>query len=84
MNNIISINPSIKLTFYQAHRHLQLEITLRRKPNVLHYCTPVNITEGSKNLLMIKESNIIVQNIITAFNCQDKIPLDDKYVNHHT
>ena len=29
MNNIISINPSIKLTFYQAHRHLQLEITLR-------------------------------------------------------
>ena len=28
--------------------------------------------------------NILVQNIITAFNCQDEIPLDDKYENHHT
>ena len=49
MHNIISINPSIKLTFYHAHSHMQLEITLRRKPTL-----GANITIGSQNLLMIK------------------------------
>ena len=39
---------------------------------------------GSENLLMIKLSNILVQNLITAYNCQDEIPLDDVYGNHHT
>ena len=59
---------------------MQLEITLRRKAYVFN----VNITVGSQNLLIIKQSNILVQNFLTAFNCQDEIPLDDKYGNHHT
>ena len=77
MNNIISI----ELQFYQAHRHVQLEIELLRKPNVY---INVNITVGSQNRLKIKQRNILVQNLITAFNCQNEIPLDDKYGNHHT
>ena len=36
LNNVHGTKHAIKLTFYQAHRHSQLEITLRRKPNVLH------------------------------------------------
>ena len=44
----------------------------------------VNITVGSQNLYMIKQSNILVQNLITAFNCQDEIPLVDKYEGHHS
>ena len=28
--------------------------------------------------------NVLVQNLITVFNCQSEIPLDDKYGNHHT
>ena len=59
---------------------VQLEITLRSKPSVFN----VNITLGSKNLLIIKQSNIFVQNLITIFNCQSEITLDDKYGNHHT
>ena len=86
MHNIISINPSIKLPFYQAHCHVQLEITLRHKPNVLHQglMYPGKHYRGFTESFNDKISNIIVQNIITAYNCQDEIPLDDRYGNHHT
>ena len=65
---------------------MQLEIKIRRKPNV--YIRPnVNISLGSQNLLMIGPKTkyyILVQNLITTFNCQNELPLDDKYKNHHT
>ena len=34
--------------------------------------------------LMIELNHIYVENVIIAFNCQDEIPLDDKYEDHQT
>ena len=52
------------------------------KPNV-YINVLVNIS-GFTESFNDKIKQYLVQNLITAFNCQDEIPLDDKYGNHHT
>ena len=83
MDNIISINPSIKLKFYQAHLMCNLRSHfVNFKPNV-YINVHVNIS-GFTESFNDKIKQYLVQNLITAFNCKDEIPLDDKYGNHHT
>ena len=84
MDNIISINPSIKLKFYQAHLMCNLRSHfVNFKPNV-YINVPKHYVPWFTESFNDKIKQYLVQNLITAFNCQDEIPLDDKYGNHHT